>query len=156
MPKTAGTSVLESTVKGVAKKRRRGGLALREPTARSRITNGRELLPGVNGNDPWVRRFHDLNALHISDLGGSDTASNAEKALVRRAACLIVECERMEVQFAAEGEAPQRQLETYQRCVNTLRRTLQTLGLERRAKEVPDLAAYLAQRYGKREGTEAS
>src|SRR6266508_1348132 len=67
------------------------------PKARSSITNGSSLLPNVDGRSLWVRRFRDLLTLHLNDLGGDGVASEAEKALVRRAACLIVELERMEM-----------------------------------------------------------
>jgi hypothetical protein len=43
---------------------------LAKPTARSRLTNGKELLPGVDGRSLWARRFRDVLALHLSDLGG--------------------------------------------------------------------------------------
>lgn len=44
-------------------------------------------------------------ALHISDLGGEDNVSEAERALVRRAVTLIIELERREVMFAQAGAA---------------------------------------------------
>jgi len=111
---------------------------------RSRVTNGRGLLPNVDGRTIWVRRFRDLIALHLSDLGGSDRASEAEKAIVRRIATLIVELERLEMCFAEAGQATDHQLELYQRTANTLRRLLEAVGLQRRPKDVtPTLDAYL-------------
>jgi hypothetical protein len=77
-----------------------------------------------------------VNALHLSDLGGSDQVSAAEQSIIRRASLLTVELERLEMIFAQEGEAEPRQLETYQRCANTLRRLLLTVGLQRRARDV--------------------
>jgi hypothetical protein len=39
--------------------------------ARTRVTNGKSLLgPGVDGRSLWARRFRDVLALHLSDLGG--------------------------------------------------------------------------------------
>ena len=67
---------------------------------RSRITNGSALLPGIDGRSAWVRRAKDLLTLHISDLGGEDNVSEAERALLRRAVTLIIELERREVMFA--------------------------------------------------------
>jgi hypothetical protein len=52
---------------------------LAKPTARSRVTNGRELLPGVDGRSLWVRRFRDVLALHVSDLGGEAIAVKLKK-----------------------------------------------------------------------------
>jgi hypothetical protein len=109
--------------------------------ARSRVTNGRELLPGIDGRSLWARRYRDVLTLHLSDLGGADNVSEAEKAIARRAACLIVELEQIEVRFA-RGDEPEGEDETgnmldrYQRCANTLRRLLESLGLQRRAKDV--------------------
>jgi hypothetical protein len=59
---------------------------LAKPTARTRVTNGKELLPGIDGRSLWARRFRDVLALHLSDLGGEANTSEAEKAIARRAA----------------------------------------------------------------------
>jgi hypothetical protein len=114
-----------------------------KPKARSRITNGRGLLPNVDGRTFWVRRFRDLLALHTRDLGGDAAISEAERAILRRGTCMIVELERMEMLFAQAGEATPHQLELYQRTANTLRRLLESLGLQRRARDItPDPLDY--------------
>ena len=112
---------------------------------RSRITSGRSLLDGADHRFRWMRRLADLIDLHLSDLGGPDTATEAEKAIIRRAATLIVELENLERKFALNGDgAGHKQLLLYQRCSNTLRRLLESVGLQRRAKEiVPTLKQYL-------------
>ena len=113
--------------------------ALHKATARSRVTNGRDLLPDVDHRSQWVRRFRDILSLHInSDLVGPDNCSEAEKAIARRAACLIVELEQLEAKFAQAGESTPLQFKNYQRGCNTLRRLLESLasGFARRAKEV--------------------
>jgi hypothetical protein len=69
---------------------------------RSRITNGGELLPGVDQRSRWVRRCKDVIAAHISDLGGTDNTSAAERSLIRRAAVLTTELEQLEARFALE------------------------------------------------------
>jgi hypothetical protein len=112
--------------------------------ARSRISNGSALLPGVDGRSTWVRRLRDLVKLHLSDLGGDDAVSEAERSIVRRAATLTVELERLELAFALAGEAAPEQIDLYQRTANSLRRLLESVGLERRAKTVPTLAEHLA------------
>jgi hypothetical protein len=106
-----------------------------KPTARSRLTNGCTL-PGVDGRSTWVRRLRDLMALHLSDLGGEDAVSEAERSIVRRASVLTTELERLELKFARDGEASERDLDLYQRASNTLRRHLETVGLKRVAKDV--------------------
>jgi hypothetical protein len=114
--------------------------------ARSRITNGSALLPSVDGRSLWVRRFRDTLALHLQDLGGPENVSVAETAIARRCACLIVELEQLEQKFAIAGEASPMQLMLYQRCSNTLRRLLESLGLQRRSRDVtPTIEQYSQQ-----------
>jgi hypothetical protein len=125
--------------------------AVSKPEARSRITNGKVLLPDVDERSLWVRRFRDLLALHLGDLGGADVASEAEKAIARRAACLIVELEQLEQKFATQGASEGGQLDQYQRVSNTLRRLLESLGLERRPRDVtptPTVDRYVASLVG--------
>jgi hypothetical protein len=114
----------------------------RRKMGRSRITNG-ALLDG-DGRGTWQRRARDVMVAHISDLGGDMAISEAERAIVRRAAVLIVECERLEATFAASDATPE-QLDLYQRMANTLRRQLESLGLKRRPRDVtPSLNQYLS------------
>jgi hypothetical protein len=104
---------------------------------KSSITTGTRLLHDVDGRSAWMRRLRDLIADHVSDLGGPDVLSTAEKALIRRAAMLTVQTELMESRWNENnGEASPRQIETYQRTANTLRRLLESLGLRRRARDV--------------------
>jgi hypothetical protein len=101
---------------------------------RSAVTNGRSLfIERIDGRSPWARRFRDLLELHVSDLGGPEACSEAQCSLIRRVAALEVELERMEGQFA-RAPAKADALDLYQRMTNTLRRTLQALGLERKAR----------------------
>ncbi len=94
-----------------------------------------------------MRRLRDVVNLHVSDLGGEDNISHSERTLVNRASMLIVQLELMEHGFARnDGVAKLEQLEVYQRTVNTTRRLLESLGLQRRAKPVPSLHDYLGAR----------
>jgi hypothetical protein len=116
----------------------------RSPTNRSKITNGSALLPGdIDGRSTWVRRLRDLIELHVSDLGGDDAVTAAEMSIVRRVATLTVELERLEARFAVDGGASPADLDLYQRASGNLRRLLETIGLERRAKPVMSLKDYL-------------
>jgi hypothetical protein len=108
----------------------------RKKHGRSRISNGNALLPNVDGRSGWIRRARDVIADHLSDLGGLDNTSAAERSIVRRAAVLTVELERLEARFAAAGEASADALDLYQRTAGNLRRLLETVGLQRRAKDV--------------------
>lgn len=115
---------------------------------RSRVTNGATYLTLRDSGSPSARRLRDLISMHIADLGGVDNCTTAELVLVRRAAQLSLQLEILEEQFACrpDGEAPTKKLDAYQRCTNTLRRVLETLGLERRTRDVtPTVADYVAQ-----------
>ena len=113
---------------------------------RSRVTNGTALLPGVDGRSAWMRRCKDIIAAHVSDLGGEDNISAAERSLIRRAAVITTELEMMEARFAAAGHADPGELDLYQRTAGNLRRLLEAIGLQRRAKPVPDLDTFLEMR----------
>lgn len=122
----------------------RADAAPRSPMLRSRVTNGKTLFAdGGDMRGPWARRLRDVLDRHLSDLGGLDMASEAEKSIIRRAAVLTVELERLEARFSL-GEACAEDLDLYQRTAGNLRRLLEAVGLERRAREVtPDLESYL-------------
>jgi|SRR6516225_3637003 len=100
---------------------------------KSRITNGSALLPGVDQRGAWVRRAKDVLSQHLAD---KPDATAAEQAIIRRAAVLIVELERLERQFALAGEADALTLDLYGRVAGNMRRLLESVGLERRAKVV--------------------
>jgi hypothetical protein len=123
--------------------------------ARSRVTNGSAILPGVDGRSQWARRLRDLIALHVADLGGIDNVSEAEKAILRRAATLATECERMEVMFALAGEAKPDVLDSYIRAANSMRRMLEALGLKRVPRDVtPSLHDYIAANHAEAAGAD--
>jgi hypothetical protein len=111
---------------------------------RSRITNGALLPDIVDGRSSWARRCRDLIALHLSDLGGVDNVSEAERSIVRRCAVLTTQLERLELKFAqADGDASAKDLDLYQRTAGNLRRLLEAIGLRRRTKDVtPDPLAF--------------
>jgi hypothetical protein len=92
-----------------------------------------QLLPGIDGRSAWVRRAQKVLAAHLSDV---PDASAAERSIIRRASVLTVELERMERQFALNEQASPDELDAYQRCSNSLRRLLESVGLQRRAREV--------------------
>lgn len=114
-----------------------------KPEARSAVSNGSRLLPGVDGRSVWARRCRDLIEAHVSDLGGPQMISEAEKSIVRRCATLTVELERMETAFATAGEADDRSLDLYQKTAGSLRRLLESLGLQRRQRPVDGLPSLM-------------
>src|SRR5262245_34925760 len=117
----------------------------RPAALRSRVTNGKALFAqGGDGRGPWARRMRDVIELHISDLGGIEAASEAQKSIIRRAATLTIELERLEAKFSA-GKAFDTDLDMYQRCSNSLRRLLEAVGIQRRPRDVtPSVSEDLA------------
>jgi hypothetical protein len=120
--------------------------APRPAALRSKVTNGKSLFAvGGDMRGPWARRLRDVFELHLSDLG-PDNVSEAERSIVRRAAVLTVELERIESRFALD-KGSNDDLDLYQRTAGNLRRLLESVGLERRPRDVtPSLAEYLASR----------
>jgi hypothetical protein len=111
---------------------------------RSRITNGSAFLPGIDNRGPWIRRCKDVIAAHLSDLGGLNNTSAAERSIIRRVGVLTAELEHLEVRFATAEETDAADLDLYQRMTNTLRRSLESIGLQRRTRDVtPTVAEYL-------------
>ena len=94
--------------------------------------------------------FRDLVNGHFSDLGGVEYASEAEKSILRRATTIEVELERLETSFAESGlEGPNsKDLDLYYRGSAHLRRLLEAVGLQRRARDVPTLQEFISQRGG--------
>jgi hypothetical protein len=126
----------------------------RKTRARSRVTNGKSLLPReVDQRSHYYRRFHDLVDLLSADLGGAHDLSISEAAIVRTAATHMVSLEQLEMRFAlAEGKAAEDDLKLYTTLSNSLRRLLKELGVKRRAKDVtPDLQTYLRKKAAERE-----
>lgn len=103
---------------------------------RSAVTNGKRLHVVRPGDTAWSRRFRDVLAEIISDLGGPDGLSEGQRQLARRAATLCIECEKMECKAAAGGDI---NLETYGQLTDRLGRTFNRLGLKRQPRDVSDI-----------------
>lgn len=122
-------------------------LGKRPKVARSSVSNGSRLLM-ADGRSPWSRRFRDIVALHCQDLGGYENLSQAELAIIRRAATLQVELEAQEAK-AANGEA-KIDLVAFAQVANGLRRLLETIGIKRTPRDVtPTLASIIAEHKGR-------
>jgi hypothetical protein len=123
---------------------------------RSRVGNGGQLLPGVDGRSRWVRRAKDIISEHLSDLGGVANTSAADRSLVKRIAALTVELERLEVHFAT-NQGTDAEMDLYVRASGCLRRYLSDIGLERRARDVtPTLSTYLDEHHDAKHEEEAA
>jgi hypothetical protein len=88
-------------------------------------------LPGVDGRTWPARRYRELVACMSSDLGGE--LSTCKAAIVCRAASLITWTELQEAEHANSGKLD---IQVYTTAVNSLRRLLSDLGLERVALDV--------------------
>lgn len=110
-------------------------------TTRSAIANGSRLhLAEVDGRTAAARRFRDVLAEIVSDLGGADLLSEGQRQLARRAAMMSVECEALEAKSVA-GEAID--LDQYGALADRIGRAFHRLGLKRVPRDVPDLQTYI-------------
>jgi hypothetical protein len=115
----------------------------RAPVARSRVTNGVDILPGIDGRSPTARRYRDICAQVASDQGGAERMSEARMQLVRRFAGLAVLAENVEANLVNGGSVD---VVEYSQLTSTLTRVVQRLGINRVAKNVtPTLEQYLGQ-----------
>jgi hypothetical protein len=96
------------------------------------VSNGSTLfLETVDGRSALARRYRDILGQIISDLGGDP--SEAQSLIARRAATLGVWCEQAEAEMAGGKDLD---IATFTTASNALRRMLQTLGIERTARNV--------------------
>ena len=122
----------------------RPSVGARAPALRARVTNHKDLLPGLDGRSATARRFRDLVNAFVADMGGLDRCSQIKLGLVRRLAATTVQAEMLEARMV-NGEAID--IATLCTLASTTVRISQRLGLERRARDVtPSLNQYLAGR----------
>jgi hypothetical protein len=116
-------------------------VARRPPTHRSRLTNGKDLLPDLDGRSAMARRFKDIISAVISDQGGLDRCSESRLQLIRRLAAASVLAERLESRIA-NGE----DIDVAQHAVlcSTLVRLTSRIGINRRRNLIPDPLDYAA------------
>jgi hypothetical protein len=116
-------------------------LSPRSVTNRSRISNGHEILPGVDQRLAIARRYRDLVAQIAIDQGGADRCSETRMQLIRRFASGAVLAEELEARLA-RGEPVD--IAEHAQLSSTLVRLAQRIGLDRRAKNItPSLSEYL-------------
>ena len=108
---------------------------------RSRLTNKKDLLPGVDGRTVIYRRFRDIALQVALDQGGLDQLSEARLQLVRRFAAVAVLAEQLEAALANGQEI---NVERHALLCSTLTRLAQRIGIDRRTRNVtPTLRDYL-------------
>lgn len=106
-------------------------------------------IPGRYSAD-WIERLDGRTSiakavserLHAltNDLGGVESLSYQQRSLCKRAIWMEAIIEQQEAELARGGEVDQGRLT---QAVNSLIGLLKTLGLERRAREVPTLHDYI-------------
>ena len=111
----------------------------RKALARSRVTNGADILPNTDGRSAVVRRFRDITSAILNDQ--PEHCSEARLQLVRRFAAAACLAELMEARLA-NGERID--IAEHALLSSTLCRLAQRIGINRRLKNVtPDLHDYL-------------
>ena len=108
---------------------------------RSAVTNGKRAFVDGNGNAAWTRRWRDLVSAHAQDAGGADVLSEAQSSLIRRVATIEIELEQLEGKLS-KGEAVD--LDAYTRAAGHLRRILESLGIERKSRDITPTLAEIA------------
>ena len=108
---------------------------------RSRISNGHEILPDIDGRRLIARRYRDIVSAILVDQGGEDRCSESRKQLIRRFAAAAVIAEQMEAKLANGGQIS---ITEHAQLSSTLVRIAQRIGINRRAKDItPALPDYL-------------
>jgi hypothetical protein len=138
---------LDPPVVAPGKRGNSGGVKGRKAYGRSRLSNGKDLLPGVDGRTVIYRRFRDIASQIAADQGGLDQLSEARLQLVRRFAATAVLAEQLEAGLANGQEID---VERHALLCSTLTRLAQRIGIDRRAKAItPSLSQYLTAPQGK-------
>jgi hypothetical protein len=121
--------------------------------ARSRVSNGRDILPGVDGRSLIARRYRDISFAIFQDAGGIERCSEARQQLIRRFAACSVLAESMEAELA-NGKPIN--IAEHSQLSSTLTRLASRIGIDRRAHDItpPTVEAYLAHVAKTREAAE--
>jgi hypothetical protein len=108
---------------------------------KSRITNGKDLLPNIDGRSALARRYRDIAGAILIDQGGVERCSESRIQLIRRFAAAAVLAEQLEGRLA-NGE--QIDIAQHATLSSTLVRLAQRIGIDRIPHDVtPSLAEYL-------------
>jgi hypothetical protein len=105
----------------------------RKPTARARVSNGRDVLPNVDGRSLIARRYRDVSNAIIVDQGGIDQCSESRLQLIRRFAAAAVLAEQLESKLA-NGE--QIDIAQHAALSSTLVRLAAKIGIDRIPRDV--------------------
>jgi hypothetical protein len=111
------------------------------PSTRARLSNHKDMLPGLDGRSAGARRFRDLIGAYVADLGGISNCSEVKIGLLRRLAAASVLAEALEAKAVDGGDID---VSVFCNLASTTVRIASRLGLERVQRNViPGLAEYL-------------
>jgi hypothetical protein len=114
---------------------------IQDRRAKSRVSNGTQVLPGVDGRSLVARRYRDITSAVIADQGGLARMSEARQQLIRRFAAAAVIAEQIEAKLA-NGEAVN--IQEHALLSSTLTRLASRIGIDRRMRTItPSLQEYL-------------
>jgi hypothetical protein len=138
---------IDDTTEGPRTRPKRYASALR-PAQRSRITNGKRLLPSVHRQSAWARIMRDTMDAMLSHLGGPDNVTEPQRMAIRRIALLETELVHFEDTIGrerCEGRAPLPEvLDLYARLSNAQRRFCEALGWQRVPRDATmDIRSYI-------------
>jgi hypothetical protein len=94
-----------------------------------------------DGRGAWARRWRDLIALYTDDIGDPEGLSAFQQGLIETAATLRCELERLEGQLSLGAQVD---MDLFGRLTGHYRRVCETLGVERRKRDIspPDPLLY--------------
>lgn len=107
---------------------------------RSKVSNGKDILPDCDGRSVIARRYRDIASAILIDQGGADLCSESRKQLVRRFAAAAVLAEQMEAALARGQE-----ISITEHCLlaSTMVRIGHRIGIDRIPKPISDEDAEL-------------
>ena len=115
--------------------------AKRRQEFQSRVSTGKDILPGVDNRSALARRFRDISFQVIADQGGSDAIAEVRLQLIRRFSAAAVLAEAMEARLA-NGEKVD--VMEHAALTSSMVRVASRIGIGRRARDLtPTLAKYL-------------
>src|ERR1035437_6296617 len=121
-------------------------IARTSTTNRSAVTNGSNLLVGIDGRSPAARRFRDLVTAYTAEIGGDLT--EVERGLVKQAAALTLTAEGMQADIINGKPVDP---DALIRVTSTAKRILGAISAKaaKNKPAAPNLASYLAATYPK-------
>jgi hypothetical protein len=120
------------------------GMAKWPARGRSIATNGLHALRGVDSRTAAARRYRDLTMSLADDLGGPASLTEAQRALVRQAAAMIVQSEKLQGEVLRGEVVDSEQLV---RLANAATRILSRLGIKRTPRDTTPTLAEIAARH---------